>query len=186
LAAAVGFSVQDAAHDPEHAVEIQLPFLQRSWPGAVPAIVPLLVPAGARDRTQAAAALAELRDERTLLLVSTDFTHFGSAYGFTPFADDIPASLERLDSGAIVRIMGADADGLRAYGRRTGITMCGLEAAALALDCGLPPGYEGALLDYRRSGDRDRDYSLSVSYAAILLSSGDHSQGARRAGPPHV
>ena len=50
--------------------------------------------------------------------------------------------------------------------------MCGLEAAAVALDQGLPPGYEGALINYSRSGDRDGDYSLSVSYASILICTG--------------
>ena len=40
---------------------------------------------------------------------------------------------------------------------------------------GLPRGYEAGLVDYARSGDRDRDYSHSVSYASILITSGqDH------------
>ena len=57
--------------------------------------------------------------------------------------------------------------------------MCGLEAAALALETGLPAGWEGALLDYARSGDRDDDYHRSVSYAAVLLADG----GAAPEGP---
>jgi len=50
--------------------------------------------------------------------------------------------------------------------------MCGLEACAMALTCGLPPGYEAALLDYRRSADLNGDFSRSVSYAAILICAG--------------
>ena len=73
---------------------------------------------------------------------------------------------------AELRILAGDADGLRAYGRETGITMCGLEATALALATGLPAGWEGALLAYARSGDREGDYALSVSYAAVLLADG--------------
>jgi DUF438 domain-containing protein len=83
-----------------------------------------------------------------------------------------PTSLEKLDAGAILKVLAGDAEGLRQYGRETGITMCGLQAAAVALDCGLPEGYEGALLHYSRSGDRDNDYTQSVSYAAVLLCSG--------------
>ena len=61
------------------------------------------------------------------------------------------------------------------YEQETGITMCGLAAAAVALQSGLPRGYEAGLVDYARSGDRDRDYSHSVSYASILITSGqDH------------
>lgn len=124
-------------------------------------------------RASAAAGLAMLADRDTLILVSTDFTHYGASYGYVPFTDNLPAALEELDTGAILRILAADGPGLRRYGAETGITMCGLEAAAVALDRGLEPGYEGALIDYSRSGDHDQNYSMSVSYASVLLCSGD-------------
>jgi len=169
LAACPAFTVDDGAHRSEHAVEIQLPLLQRAQ-AEPPAIVPLLVPPLPTDLQSAAArALAGLRDEETAFLVSTDFTHYGAAYGYVPFSDDLPGQLERLDAGAILRILAADPEGLRTYGRETGITMCGLEATALALETDLPGGHEGTLLGYARSGDRDGDYSLSVSYAALVL-----------------
>ena len=176
LAAHPLFAVDDHAHAQEHAVEIQLPFLQRVWPAGPPAIVPLLVPQldGAAGR-QVSRALATEMQPGDLLLVSTDFTHYGAAFGYVPFSQDIPAALEKLDAGAILKVLAADSDGLRQYGRETGITMCGLQAAAVALDCGLPTGYEGALLHYSRSGDQENDYTQSVSYAAILLSSGPNN-----------
>ncbi|MEN8006074.1 MAG: AmmeMemoRadiSam system protein B [Candidatus Krumholzibacteriota bacterium] len=174
LEANESFTVNNQAHAQEHAVEIQLPLMQRTWPEAVPRIVPLLVPSMPPDvAREAAAALARLADDGTLFLVSSDFTHYGASYGYVPFTTDLPASLEELDSGAILKILAGDADGLRRYGRETGITMCGLEAAAIALDHDLPAGYEAALIDYTRSGDRDGDYSLSVSYASILICAGD-------------
>jgi AmmeMemoRadiSam system protein B len=171
------FQVNDAAHAPEHAVEIVLPFLQRTWPGPdAPAVVPMLVPhLGEARITAAGQALADLRRDlpgHTLVIVSSDFTHFGAAFGFRPFHTDIPAELEKLDSGAILRILAGKAADLLDYGRETGITMCGLPAAAVALEAGLPEGYEAQLVDYSRSGDRDRDYSHSVSYASILITSG--------------
>ncbi|MCK9995569.1 MAG: AmmeMemoRadiSam system protein B [Candidatus Krumholzibacteria bacterium] len=173
LAENISFTTNDRAHAKEHAIEIQLPLIQRTWPDAVPLIVPLLVPALSNDqRREAAAALAKLATEDTLFLVSTDFTHYGASYGYVPFTENLPTALEELDSGAILRILAADAAGLLEYGRSTGITMCGLEATAVTLGQDLPEGYEGALIDYTRSGDRDGDYSLSVSYASILLCSG--------------
>ena len=173
LAENESFAINDRAHAEEHAIEIQLPLIQRTWPDAVPRIVPLLVPhlSGAQRR-EAATALAHLADPDTLFLVSTDFTHYGASYGYVPFTENLPAALEELDSGAILKILAADPEGLLEYGRKTGITMCGLEAAAVALGPGLPDRYEGALIDYSRSGDRDGDYSLSVSYASILLCTG--------------
>jgi len=173
LAANSSFTIENEAHAQEHAIEIQLPLIQRTWPSNVPRIVPILVPpVTAAQATEAAAALARLADPETLFLVSTDFTHYGASYGYVPFTENLPAALEELDSGAILKILAGDAEGLRRYGRRTGITMCGLEATAIALEQGLPPGYEAALIDYSRSGDKDGDYSLSVSYASILLCAG--------------
>lgn len=176
LAGLAPFTVDDRAHAHEHAVEIQLPFLQSLWPEHDFSILPLLVTRLAPElRAEAAEALAGLRDGRTLILVSTDFTHYGADYGYLPFPndpEDVPAALEKLDTGAIVRVLGADSAGLRDYGDRTGITMCGLEAAALALETGLPEGYEAALVDYARSADRDGDFSRSVSYAGVLICSG--------------
>lgn len=175
LAATGAYTVEDRAHRDEHAVEIQLPFVQRRWPIACPAIVPVLVPRlDGAAREAAARALAAERDEATLALVSTDLTHYGAAYGFAPFEGREPAAvaaaIEDLDRGALRQVLAGDGQGLLAYGRRTEITMCGLEAAALALAGGPPAGHEAALLGYARSGDRDGDYALSVSYAAALLS----------------
>ncbi|MFO7652348.1 MAG: AmmeMemoRadiSam system protein B [Candidatus Krumholzibacteriia bacterium] len=169
LAADPAFAVDDRAHEREHAVEIQLPFLQRALaPGF--RLVPLLVPPlPAERRRAAAAALQRLRRDDDLVVVSTDFTHYGDSYGYVPFRTEIADRLEQLDAGAILRVLGHDAEGLIAYGRETGITMCGLDAAALAISGPAPAGYEAELLDYRRSGDRDGDHALSVSYAAIML-----------------
>jgi AmmeMemoRadiSam system protein B/AmmeMemoRadiSam system protein A len=169
LTASGFFVIDDRAHAVEHAVEIQLPLLQCALPDGTP-IVPVLVPPlSERRREQAAAVLERWRDGRHLFLVSSDLTHYGASYGYLPFTDDIPARLEQLDTGALLKFLAHDGPGLLDYGRRTGITMCGLEAAALALAGSAPAGHLASLLGYARSGDRDGDYSLSVSYAAAVI-----------------
>ncbi len=191
LAAEPDYEVDEAAHAAEHAVEIQLPFLQRALgPGL--RIVPLLVPPLPPERRRrAAAALAPWCTPDSLFVVSTDFTHYGAAYGYVPFRSEVPERLRELDGGAIDCIRARDPDALLAYGERTGITMCGLHAAALALSAPLPAAGEVALVDYSRSGDRERDYTLSVSYAALLACgpdvAGDAGGASRRreaAAPP--
>lgn len=171
------FAINNAAHQQEHAVEILLPFLQRTWPDDPPVkVLPMLVPHLSADRVvQAGHQLARLRDTLegpVLTLVSSDFTHYGAPFGYMPFTRNIPQSLEKLDSGAILKILAGKADPLLNYGAETGITMCGLPAAAVALSAGLPEGYEAGLIDYTRSGDQEGDYSHSVSYASILFTSG--------------
>ncbi|MHB8077824.1 MAG: AmmeMemoRadiSam system protein B [Candidatus Krumholzibacteriia bacterium] len=169
LSADAAFTSVEATHAAEHAEEIQLPFLQTIF-GDRLRIVPLLVPPlDDAARRRAAAALAPWCDGRSLFLVSSDFTHYGEAYGYLPFREGVPERIEALDRGAWERILARDPDGLLAYRERTGITMCGLDAAALALTVPLPAGLTGELAAYARSGDRDRDYTLSVSYAGLIL-----------------
>ena len=151
LASSPWFDIDDRAHAFEHAVEIQLPLLQCALPAGTP-IVPILVPHLDRTaRQQTAAALDRWRDDRHLLLVSSDFTHYGREYGYVPFTEDVPTRLEQLDTGAILKILAHDSDGLVEYGAATGITMCGLDAVAVALSASPPAGYEAALLGYARS-----------------------------------
>lgn len=170
LAASGAFVVDDRAHAFEHAVEILLPLLQRALPDGTP-IVPVLVPHLEADaRREAAAVLSRWRDGRHLFLVSSDLTHYGREYGYVPFDHDVPHRLEELDTGALLKFLAHDPDGLLDYAARTGITMCGLDAAALALGTGEAGTHEGALLDYARSADATGDWSFSVSYAGALIS----------------
>ena len=178
LVASDAFVVNDRAHAFEHAVEIQLPFLQCALPAGTP-IVPILVPhLDDRRRAEAARILEHWRDGRHLFLVSSDLTHYGREYGFVPFTEDVPTRLEELDTGALLRFLAHDAAGLLEYGRDTGITMCGLPAAALVLSGTQPENHEAALVAYSRSADREGDFTLSVSYAAALICDPSHEAAA--------
>lgn len=167
LSAGVVASVPEA-HAQEHAVEIQLPFLQALW-DEVPPVLPILVPRmAAADRARLALALGRWCDGRTLFFVSTDFTHYGVDYGYVPFVDDIPRRLEDLDMGAVERILAWDGEGLQSYARETGITMCGVEAMGLAMALPWPAAPAMTMTGYQRSGDRDDDYAFSVSYVGMI------------------
>ncbi len=135
-------STRTDAHSHEHALEVQLPFVQAVLPQAklVPLVCGELSPADAR-------ALAPvLRDAlwnpETLWVISSDFTHFGTAFGYVPFTRDVPRRISELDHGAIARICAGDLDGLADYLRRTGATICGahpIELLLAILECGLRP-----------------------------------------------
>lgn len=171
LAQTGAFAFDDRAHAGEHAVEIQLPFLQCALPAGTP-IVPILYPRlDAFRRRAAARALDPWRDGRHLFLVSSDLTHYGADYGYVPFTTEIDERLTELDNGAIKKFLARDAAGLLAYAETTGITMCGLEAAAAALEGAMPGTAQAALLAYARSGAMTGDLDLSVSYAAAVICS---------------
>src|SRR5262249_23832053 len=116
----------DGAFAPEHALEAEIPFLQRALGGEVP-IVPVLLGGGATSETalRLAADLAPLVDERTLVVVSSDFTHYGPRFGYVPFSDDVPRRVEALDRGAVDAIAAGDGPAFRRYVDDTGATICG-------------------------------------------------------------
>jgi AmmeMemoRadiSam system protein B len=97
LAGAGLAAVDDAPHAPEHAIEVELPFLQAIFP-ELP-VVPLLF--GAADARGVAEVLARLWSDDTLLVISSDLSHF-EAYA-TACAHDArtAAAIERLDEVAI-------------------------------------------------------------------------------------
>ncbi len=159
---------EDEAHQGEHAIEIQLPFLQRSLaPGW--RLVPILVGTmEAGDHAAAAELLRPWFDEFSLLLVSSDFTHYGRRFGYQPFPADAEAAehLRALDLGAYERIAGGDPEAFRTYRQDTGITACGAEPILILLEM-LPTGTRTKLLDYATSGAQSGDYRHSVSYLGI-------------------
>lgn len=72
LAAAGLARALDAAHDDEHGIETQLPFLAHLWPG-VP-VVPLVI--GEAGTADVAAAIDALDDRDTFFVLSSDLSHF--------------------------------------------------------------------------------------------------------------
>jgi AmmeMemoRadiSam system protein B len=155
-------------HRYEHSLEIQLPFLQRvlkDW-----RLIPLIVGDLRRNEYRnAAAEISKLADSKTLIVASSDFTHYGSRFGYVPFRERIPENIQKLDQGAIEKILSMDFNGFMDYCERTEITICGFRAIGILLNL-LPPGSKGYLLHYDASGRILNDYENSVSYASIIFS----------------
>ncbi len=72
------------AHDLEHAIEVQVPFIQRLAPSA--RILPIIVPPSASAPAVGAAAAehAKTLGRKVVFVGSTDLTHYGPRYRFTP------------------------------------------------------------------------------------------------------
>lgn len=164
----------------EHSLENQLPFLQREL-GEGFRVVPILFGSLRREDFAAMAeAIAPLVDDSTLLVASSDLTHFGEGFGYTPFRRDLAASLEKLDRGFIDPILHLDFKRLADYRERTGITACGFVPIGVLIRLLEKQGVQARLADYYRSGDLNGDYSTSVSYGSILFFSGSAAPGSDR------
>jgi AmmeMemoRadiSam system protein B len=78
------FRVDERFHETEHAVEVEIPLIQVPWPDAM--ILPVEVPA-VEDAAQIGIATAKAVEEAGLspvFLASSDLTHYGPGYRFTP------------------------------------------------------------------------------------------------------
>lgn len=74
----------ETAHESEHSIEVEVPLLQMIAPAA--RLLPILVPPGpaAADIGRIVAEQVRTLRRRTLFLGSSDLTHYGPRYGFTP------------------------------------------------------------------------------------------------------
>jgi AmmeMemoRadiSam system protein B len=154
----------------EHAVEVQLPFLQFACKDNLKdlRIVPIIIPTW-DDYDKLAEAIAEISDD-ICVIISSDFTHYGHGYGHTPFKYNVVESITSQDDKAIDFINKLDAKGFHAYKKRTKATICGAFPIMVGVEVLKAIGVEkGRVLSYYMSGDLSGDYDHTVSYASILF-----------------
>jgi AmmeMemoRadiSam system protein B len=160
------FRENSRIHQSEHGLEVQLPFLQKVLDEF--SIVPILLSQMSKEVIDdVAQTLFELMDEQTLLVVSTDLSHY-------PCQEDA----ERVDRQTILAILSGDIDELEATIDRQmgnnipnlGTCACGATAVKVAMRMAQLMGLEDArLLQYMNSGDVSGSSSRVVGYAAIAF-----------------
>lgn len=156
-----------SAHIMEHSIETQLPFLQVGLKDFK--IVPLLfgyLKDG--DFDNVAKSLKPYINEQTLIIVSSDFMHYGDRYGYIPFRNDVEKNIKKYDEAAFNEIISLNFDNLMRYKEETGSTICGFIPIATLMKI-LPKDSKGQLLMYDTSGKQTGDFSYSVSYASIVF-----------------
>jgi len=168
------FITNKAAHQREHSLEIQLPFLQCVLEKF--SIVPIVIgQLRKEDYSVIADALKSCLDSETIVVASSDFTHYGANFGYVPFRSDIKNNLAKLDGGAIDLIVKKDKIGFSDYIAKTGATICGRETIKILLEM-LPSNVSGKELIYYTSGDLTGDYSSCVSYTSIIFTTNGMSE----------
>ena len=152
--------------DQEHSLEIQLPFLQVVLGGF--SMVPIMLgehiaEPGAAARVEGlATALAELADEGTLFVASTDLSHM-----------DQYAEVVRTDRRLVELVAAFDVDGLSAALQAEQVQACGATGLVAALRTTQKSGARGAQpLAYAASGDVTGDKrpgTYTVGYLAAAV-----------------
>lgn len=163
IAAACELVEEDsAAHEEEHSIEVQVPFLQRTARdfGIVPIAVGLADYEGLASFGRALAQVLRKAGKTVLLIASSDMNHYE------------PDTVTRIkDSRAIDRILALDAHGLHEIVHRERISMCGYGPAVAILVAAKELGATQAeLVKYATSAEAGGDREAVVGYAGIIIS----------------
>jgi AmmeMemoRadiSam system protein B len=152
----------ESAHQHEHSLEVQLPFLQYFVDDVK--IVPICISHEAQypdleilGRGIARAIKAYGRD--VLIVASTDMSHYVSR-----------KTAEAQDGLAIRKILDLDGEGLFQTVQKERISMCGFQPTTAAIVAAKDLGaLKAELIDYRTSGEETGDYTEVVGYAGIRI-----------------
>ncbi|MHC4158626.1 MAG: AmmeMemoRadiSam system protein B [Planctomycetota bacterium] len=156
------------AHEHEHSVQIELPLLQYFRDGFK--LVPIVAGRCSEETiSKVGAILRSLVDDRTLVIASSDFVHYGRNYSYVPFRENIPEGIKKLDIGAYEHIKALDWKGFLEYRRRTGATICGYVPVSILLSM-LDKSATAELVKYSTSGGLTGDFTNSVSYLSVAFS----------------
>jgi hypothetical protein len=132
----------------EHSLEVQLPFLQRTLKKF--SIVPVVY--GEVDPEAAAKVLTKFIDDRTLVVVSSDLSHY------YPYE-----TAKVLDTACVKAICDLDTK------RMTQQEACGKVPILTLMEIARQKGWKAKLLDCRNSGDTSGNKDAVVGYAAIAF-----------------
>jgi len=164
------FTKSNEVHKVEHSLEMQLPYIKEVFPEAK--IVPIVV--GQLSDDIEVRLLAEILKgyvaQGDLIVVSSDFTHFGPRYDYQPFKENVREGIRKLDSRAYKHLSRLDLDGFLKFEHDTKDTICGFYPCAVLMAM-LPDKTAATLLDYYTSQDVvTEEKENSVSYMAVAFS----------------
>ncbi|MBN1161513.1 MAG: AmmeMemoRadiSam system protein B [Dehalococcoidales bacterium] len=149
------------AHEDEHAIEVQVPFLQYIKPDV--RIVPIIL-AGVSDNVYKeighaiARAIKELKRE-AVILASGDMTHH-----------EPHETAKRKDMAAVEAMLELDEDELTRRYNGMHITMCAHGPVVTLMAAAKELGVAGAeLIKYQTSGETTGDYDAVVGYAGVIF-----------------
>lgn len=154
-------SEDSEAHRGEHAIEVQLPFLQKRSPHL--SFVPIALGTGNFETLEklgeSLAGVLKAQDEEVLIVASSDMNHYES---------DRVTRVK--DHKAIERILEMDPPGLYEVVTQEEVSMCGFGPAIAMLTAAKQLGAVSAsLVKYATSGDVSGDRDMVVGYAGVVV-----------------
>ena len=169
------FIYRPEAHDREHCLEVQLPFLQRRFK-EVPPIVPIVISTNDYDKLKRLShVLKPYFNDENLFVISSDFSHYPS---YEDACEADAKTGKAVESGDVEKFIATINANARSGKRNLHTSACG-EFAIITLMLMLDNQYEVKHLMYQNSGDIDNhDHSRVVGYHSFaILRNGQNSSG---------
>ena len=170
------FRYEPRAHDREHCLEVQLPFLQRRFGNgkstqtsedSVPPIVPIIISTNDFQKLKRIAEVLKpyLTDEN-LFIVSSDFSHYPN---YEDACKVDARTGKAVESGDVEQFIATLEENARSGVRNLATSACG-ELAIATLLMMIDSTYEVKHLMYQNSGDAEEsDHSRVVGYHAFAV-----------------
>lgn len=153
---ALDIDIDNEANKEDNSIELQLPFLQCLFDDFQ--IVPITMGLqGSESIRQVAEAILRSADENTVLIASSDFTHY-----------EPENTAKTVDKWVIEPILELNAQEFLSRSRSTSV--CGFGPIAVAIEYAKKRGAErGELIDYSTSADTCGNSTAVVGYAGIIM-----------------
>jgi AmmeMemoRadiSam system protein B/AmmeMemoRadiSam system protein A len=167
IAADPRITFDPAAHEGEHMIEIELPFLQRVCSNC--RIVPILMDGEDEEAVQvlADALLKVLPSERVVVIASSDLSHYPSYDDAVTVDGATLAAIETFDPAQVQATINAS----MAHGYPNLVTCaCGEAPILVTMRVAAGLGADTAtILQYANAGDVTGDHSQVVGYGAVMF-----------------
>lgn len=174
VASAGGLLEKDeSAHEGEHSIEVQMPFIKHFFPEAEVVPISVLPSVDAAAVGKRVGEYLRDSDADAVVVGTTDLTHYGDSYGFAPggYGPEALEWMKRNDARIIEMAAGMHAEKIVPEAREN-MNACGAGAmaatvaAAKALGCA-----RGLTIDYTTSYDvvPDRAFRMAVGYVGMVF-----------------
>ena len=160
------FTYHPDAHDNEHCLEVQLPFLQRLFNESVPPIVPIIISTNDfQQLIHIANVLKPYLNDDNLFIISSDFSHYPSYDD----AYEVDARTQRaIESGSVSHLIAAVEKNRRSGKRNLSTSACGqVPIITLLIMCN--EQYDIRHLLYQNSGDISGERDRVVGYHSFAF-----------------
>lgn len=157
--------VDESAHQKEHSIEVQLPFLQHIFSENDLKIVPISIKSNITQKERR--ELGEfLNNPSNLLIASSDLIHYGANYRYMP-ADDGVEFVKKKDIEFINSVKSYNIEKVVKIGEET--TICGYQPISIMLNSLKDNDLKFKLLKHTTSYEKTQDEQNIVGYCSAAF-----------------